>query len=314
MLAARLPPLPRPLSHQGRGEQDAQLTHDANQIPDPAMPQLDEAQLLSLADAQAAAYLQGIDTRRAFPDAEAIAALSGFDQPLNDAPRDPAQTLALLETLGAPATVGSNGPRYFGFVIGATLPVAAAAERIGLAWDQCSSSHTTSPALAAIEKAAARLVLEALDLPRESAVSFGTSATACGLSCLVTARRTLLARAGWDFDREGLIGAPELRVVVPESVHITVLKALRILGFGMARIERAPCDAQGRVDPSQLPELDASTILCLQAGEVNTGEFDRFAEIIPRARAAGAWVHVDGAFGLWASSSPTAGPPTATNG
>lgn len=262
-----------------------------------------EAQLMSIAEAQAAAYLQGIECRRVFPDAQAIAALSGFDQPLNEAPHDPAQTLALLETLAAPATVASNGPRYFGFVIGASLPVAAAAERIALAWDQCSSAHVNSPAIAAIEKAAARLVLEALDLPRESAVGFGTSATACGLSCLATARRTLLARAGWDFDRDGLIGAPEIRVVVPETAHITVLKALRILGFGMSRTMRAPCDANGRVDPTQLPDLDARTILCLQAGEVNTGEFDPFAEIIPKARAAGAWVHVDGAFGLWARAA-----------
>jgi glutamate/tyrosine decarboxylase-like PLP-dependent enzyme len=262
-----------------------------------------EAQLMSIAEAQAAGYLQDIDNRRVFPDAQAIAALSGFDQPLNDAPRDPAQTLALLETLAAPATVASNGPRYFGFVIGAALPVAAAAARIALAWDQCSSSHVNSPAIAAIEKAAARLVLEALDLPRDSAIGFGTSATACGLSCLATARRTLLKRAGWDFDRDGLIGAPELRVVVPETAHITVLKALRVLGFGMARILRAPCDAHGRIEPLRLPELDARTILCLQAGEVNTGEFDRFVEIIPRAREAGAWVHVDGAFGLWARAA-----------
>lgn len=193
--------------------------------------------------------------------------------------------------------------RPFGFVIGASLPATPAAERLALAWDQCASSAVNSPAAAAIEKAAARLVLEALALPRESAVGFGTSATACGLACLTAGRRTLLARAGWDFDHDSLTGAPEIRVVVPETVHVTVLKALRVLGFGTGRLVRAPCDAHGRVDPERLPPLGDRTILCLQAGEVNTGEFDPFADLIPRAKAAGAWVHVDGAFGLWARAS-----------
>ena len=147
-------------------------------------------------------------------------------------------------------------------------------------------------------------MLDALALPNESAVGFGTSATACGLACLAAARRLLLARQGWDFDRDGLQGAPEIRVVVSDAVHVTVLKALRLLGFGMGRVGRAPVDAHGRIDPERLPPLDDRTILCLQAGEVNTGEFDPFAVILPRARAAGAWVHVDGAFGLWARACP----------
>ena len=146
-------------------------------------------------------------------------------------------------------------------------------------------------------------MLEALDLPRESAVTFGTSASACGLACLVAARRALLARKGWDFDAKGLQGAPDIRVVVPDAVHITVLKALRVLGFGTDRIIRAPVDRHLRVAPDQLPELDDRTILCLQAGEVNTGEFDPFVPLIEKAGDAGAWVHVDGAFGLWARTS-----------
>ncbi|WP_236209911.1 pyridoxal phosphate-dependent decarboxylase family protein, partial [Pseudomonas tohonis] len=216
------------------------------------------------------------------------------------------QALQLLDELGSPATTASNGGRYFGFVIGATLPAAAAAERLVLAWDQCASSFDNSPAADRIEKAAARWVLESLGLPAESAVGFGTSATACTLACLSAARRALLARKGWDFDGDGLMGAPEVRVVVSASVHITVKKALRILGFGINRLRVAPVDELGRIDPAQLPPLDDMTVLCLQAGEVNTGEFDPFAELIPRARAAGAWVHVDGAFGLWARASSAA--------
>jgi glutamate/tyrosine decarboxylase-like PLP-dependent enzyme len=265
---------------------------------------VNELELIADADQRARHYLAATDARPAFPDAAAVAALSAFDEPLPDDGHDPAATLALLDDVGSPATVASNGPRYFGFVIGASLPVAAAADRLALAWDQCASSALNSPAAAAIERTAARWMLDMLDLPRDSGVGFGTSATACGLSCLATARRMLLARRGWDFDQDGLTGAPPVRVVVSEVAHVTVLKALRLLGFGMRCIERAPVDEHGRVDPARLPALDDTTILCLQAGEVNTGEFDPFEPLIDAARAAGAWVHVDGAFGLWARTSP----------
>ena len=267
---------------------------------------MDEFSLIADADARGLAYLRGVETRRVFPDAEALDALRRFEETLPRQGFSGAGTLAMLDEIGSPATVVSNGPRYFGFVIGATLPAAAAVERLALAWDQCASSFDNSPIAATIEKVAGRWVLEALDLPRESAVGFGTSATACGLTCLATARRALLARAGWDFDNDGLTGAPEIRVVVPETVHVTVKKALRVLGFGMKRIVFAPVDEHGRIDPERLPPLDARTILCLQAGEVNTGECDLFAPSIARARAAKAWVHVDGAFGLWARASAEA--------
>lgn len=264
-----------------------------------------ELELLRDADQRAAAYLATVDARRVYPDEAAVAALSAFHEPLPSEGKEAADTLALLDDIGSPGTSVSNGPRYFGFVIGATVPAAAAAERLMLAWDQCASSYANSPVAATIEQVAARWLLEVLNLPKESAVGFGTSATACGVACLTAARRTLLARCGWDFDRDGLHGAPELRVIVSETVHITVMKALRILGFGLGRLVVAPVDIYGRIDPDRLPVLDDRTILCLQAGEVNTGEFDRFAELIPRARGAGAWVHIDGAFGLWARAAPS---------
>lgn len=267
----------------------------------------DERALLADADRRALAYHDSIEQRRVYPLESAIAALDGFDQPLPTVGSLAEQVLHKLDQLGTPATVTSNGPRYFGFVIGATLPAAAAAERMVLAWDQCASSFDGSPVADKLEKVAARWVCEALGLPTESAVGFGTSATACTLACLSAARRQLLAKRGWDFDQDGLIGAPEIRVVISETAHITVKKALRVLGFGMGRLQLAPVDEHGRIDPARLPELDDRTLLILQAGEVNTGEFDRFAELIPRARAAGAWVHVDGAFGLWARASSSAG-------
>ncbi|MET3709940.1 glutamate/tyrosine decarboxylase-like PLP-dependent enzyme [Sphingomonas trueperi] len=161
----------------------------------------------------------------------------------------------------------------------------------------------TSPAAARIEQVAAEWLLDILDLPRGSAVGFGTSATACSLTLLTAARDRLLANAGWHVTTRGAFGAPPIRVVVPETVHITILKALRVLGFGAEQLVRVATDTHGRIDPAALPPLDARTLVILQAGEVNTGEFDRFAEIIPLAKAAGAWVHVDGAFGLWARAS-----------
>ncbi|CAE6872073.1 pyridoxal phosphate-dependent decarboxylase family protein [Paraburkholderia domus] len=264
---------------------------------------MDELTLLADADQRAQAYLAAVGQRRVFPDADALAGLAAFDEPLPELGHPDADVLRLLDESGSPAAVASNDPRYFGFVIGAALPAAVAAERLMLAWDQCASSFDNSPVAATVERMAARWVLEALDLPRDSAVGFGTSATACTLVAIAAARRALLARKGWDFDGDGLIGAPEVRVVISELGHITVKKALRVLGFGMKRVVTAPVDAHGRIDPARLPPLDDLTIFCVQAGEVNTGEFDPFWALIPQAKAAGAWVHVDGAFGIWARAS-----------
>lgn len=270
-----------------------------------------ELDLMAEADARARAYTASIPSRRVYPDSVALAHLAAFDETLPEQGQDALATLAMLDDIGSPATVVSNGPHYFGFVIGACLSSAAAAERMMLAWDQCASSFDNSPIAATLERIAARWVLDALDLPRESAVGFGTSATACTIGCLTAARRMLLARQGWDFDADGLIGAPEITVIVSDVVHVTVKKALRMLGFGMKRLIIAPTDAHGRIDPDRLPSLNDRTILCLQAGEVNMGEFDPFDVLIPRAKAAGAWVHVDGAFGLWARASTTAAQLTA---
>ncbi|WP_397453132.1 pyridoxal phosphate-dependent decarboxylase family protein [Pseudomonas sp. NA-150] len=264
-----------------------------------------ESELVQNADRRALAYLEGVNERRVFPDKAALDSLVAFDEPLPEAGKPAHETLALLDEVGSAATVSTNGPRYFGFVVGAALPVAAAAERLMLAWDNGAALPLTSPACAAVEDIAAKWMLDILDLPRQSAVGFGTSATACSLTCLAAARHAMLLKAGWDSAENGLFGAPEIRVVVSEKVHVTILKALRILGFGASRLLMAPVDEHGRIDPDRLPALDDKTIVCLQAGEVNTGEFDPFSSIIAKARNAGAWVHIDGAFGLWARTSPT---------
>lgn len=267
---------------------------------------MNELELLAHADTRGRRYTETNSDRRVFPSDEVIAALAAFDEPLPEHGSPSEDTLKLLDDVGSPATTASNGPHYFGFVIGASLPVAAAAERLMLAWDQCASTFDNSPVSATLERVAAGWILDVLDLPRGSAVGFGTSATACTLTALVAARRALLARQNWDFDRQGLSGAPEIKVAVSALVHITVKKALRVLGFGLDQIVYIPVDGHGCVDVARLPPLDERTILCLQAGEVNTGAFDPFDQIIPIAQKAGAWVHVDGAFGLWARASSLA--------
>eukprot|EP00026_Physarum_polycephalum_P007163 Phypoly_transcript_07219.p1 GENE.Phypoly_transcript_07219~~Phypoly_transcript_07219.p1 ORF type:complete len:478 (+),score=82.03 Phypoly_transcript_07219:52-1434(+) len=263
----------------------------------------EEQTLLEEADTLGRQYLSSISSRPVFPSPSTLLALSHFDEPFPSTGLSPNDTLSLLHQFGSPATAANNGPMYFGFVLGSSLPCAAAAERLVLAWDQSAACFSASPISDKLEKIAGKWVLDALSLPPECAVGFGTSASACTLVALAAARRELLARQGWDFDNQGLIGAPEIKVVISELTHITVKKALRVLGFGMARLLVVPVDAHGRMDATQLPRLDASTIVCLQAGELNTGEFDPFADIIPVAKKAGAWVHVDGAFGLWARAS-----------
>lgn len=269
---------------------------------EPSRP-LSELELLRDADERALDYTRGITDRRVFPSDEALRDLVRFDEQLPDVGLGDHPTIALLDEVGGPATVASNGPRYFGFVTGATLPVAAAADRLVLAWDQGALMHATSPVAAKVEGVAGRWLLDILDLPRGSGVGFTTSATAGTLIALAAARRALLARRGWDLDAKGLVGSPAITVVASELAHVVVRKALRVLGFGLDNVRWAAVDEFGRVDPDRLPPVDDLTIVVLQAGEVNTGEFDPFDAIADVADRADAWIHVDGAFGLWARAS-----------
>ncbi|HMI56500.1 MAG TPA: aminotransferase class V-fold PLP-dependent enzyme [Gemmatimonadaceae bacterium] len=261
--------------------------------------------LLADAAARAATYLEGLPSRCVAPSADAVAALSHFDRPLPEQPIDAATVLRELDEIGSPGTGASAGGRYFGFVIGATLPAALAANMLASAWDQNAGLVVISPTTAKLETVALRWLLDALHLPSTCAAGFVTGATMANFTCLAAARHSLLARAGWDVEAQGLFGAPSLTVVVGEEVHVTALKALAMLGLGRARVTRVAVDGQGRMRADKLPPLDNRTILLLQAGNVNTGAFDPIAEIIPKAREAGAWVHVDGAFGLWAAATPS---------
>ena len=260
--------------------------------------------LLRDAANRAATYLEGIDSRGVAPTPDAISALARFERDLPEHPLDPSAILRELDETGSPGTTTSAGGRYFGFVIGATLPAALAANMLATAWDQNAGLVVISPTTAKLETIALRWLLDALHLPATSAAGFVTGATMANFTCLAAARHALLERAGWNVEEQGLFGAPTLTVVVGDEVHVTLLKALAMLGLGRARVTRVPADAQGRMRADLLPPLDNRTILCLQAGNVNTGDCDPMAELISRARAAGAWVHVDGAFGLWAAAAP----------
>lgn len=249
-------------------------------------------------------FLEGLDDRPVFPTAADIAGMSSLAEPLADDPTDPGEVLALLDFAGSPATVASAGRRYFGFVVGGSLPVALAAHWLAGAWDQPASMRVSSPIGAKIEEIALGWLVDLLGLPPGTGAGFVTGATMANFAGLAAARHRVLATAGWDVEADGLIGAPPIRIVVGEEVHVSLLKSLGMLGLGRSRTERVPVDGQGRMRPDALPPLDDRTILCLQAGNVNSGASDPFPPLIEAARRVGGWVHVDGAFGLWAAASP----------
>jgi glutamate/tyrosine decarboxylase-like PLP-dependent enzyme len=262
--------------------------------------------LLADASARAQRYLEGLDARGAAPSRGAVRGLAAFDEELPQAPSDPAETLALLDDVGSPATVASAGGRYFGFVIGGSLPVTVAASWLASAWDQNAALPAMSPTAARLHGVASGWLVDLLGLPAGTGVAFVTGASMANTSALVAARDHQLAREGWDVQADGMFGAPPITVVIGEQAHASLVKALGVAGLGRNRVVRVPADEQGRMRAGSLPEgLSGPVIVCAQAGEVNTGGFDPFVRIVDWARAHDAWVHVDAAFGMWALADPT---------
>jgi glutamate/tyrosine decarboxylase-like PLP-dependent enzyme len=264
--------------------------------------------LLAEAADRAIQYVTGIAERSVFPHPADVLRLEMLGGPLPQSPSDCSEVLALLDDIGSPATVATSGGRYFGFVVGGVLPAALAANWLASAWDQNAAMQVMSPVAAKLEEIVLGWMVELLGLPPGSGAGFVTGTTMANFSALAAARTALLKRAGWNVEEDGLFGAPPFQVVVGDEVHVSVLKALSMLGLGRARLTRVPTDDQGRIRLESLPPFDEHTLVCIQAGNVNTGAFDPAEEICTRAHKAGSWVHVDGAFGLWAAVSPHYAP------
>ena len=261
-------------------------------------------QLLADAAARGADYLEALDARPVFPREADIARLrDALEGDMPDKPAPDAEVLAFLDEFGSPATVASAGGRYFGFVTGGTLPASLAAHILASAWDQNSFSYISSPAAALFGDTSLRWLKDVFGLPHEAIGALVLGATAANFAGLAAARHAVLKRAGWNVEEQGLRGAPEVSIVVGAEAHGTIFKLLPLLGFGRTHIHRVPVDDQGRLRVDRLPRIAGPTIACIQAGNVNSGAFDLAREVVDWARGGNAWVHVDGAFGLWAAAS-----------
>ncbi len=263
---------------------------------------------LDRALAHARFWIGSLGKRPVRPTASLHALQAAFGGALPERGEDPAQVLDLLARAGEAGLMATAGPRFFGFVIGGSHPVALGADWLTSAWDQNCGLYILSPTVAVLEDIAGRWLNGLLGLPVDAGVGFVTGGQMANFTGLSAARHALLSRVGWDVSDHGLYGAPEIHVVVGEEVHVTVLRSLRYLGLGQARVKRVRADAQGRMEPEALgPVLAACkgpTLVCLQAGNVNSGAVDPMEPLVAAAHAHGAWVHVDGAFGMWGAASP----------
>jgi glutamate/tyrosine decarboxylase-like PLP-dependent enzyme len=259
--------------------------------------------LLNQVAGLAADHLESVGDRPAGATASFEELRAALASPLAADGVAPAQVIEELAAAVSPGLVGSAGPRYFGFVTGGSLPAALGADWLASTWDQNSFSAVSSPAASVVEEVACGWLLDLLGLPADAGAGLTTGAQMANVTALAAARHSLLRAAGWDVEERGLAGSPPLRVFAGEEAHVTIWRALRLLGIGRAQVEVVPADAQGAMRSDALA-LDGPALVCAQAGNVNSGAFDPVADLVAAAREHGAWVHVDGAFGLWAAASP----------
>jgi glutamate/tyrosine decarboxylase-like PLP-dependent enzyme len=260
--------------------------------------------LLEDAAQRASGYLESLPERPVRPDPEAVRRLTELDFDLPNQGLDGPEVLRLLDERVGPATMAMAGPRFFGFVIGGSLPVTVAANWLATAWDQNAGLYNGTPGVSHLEQVVLAWLKDLFGLPASTVGGFVTGATMANFTALAAARRAVLQHAGWSVDADGLFGAPEITVVAGEEAHPTLFKALGLLGLGRSRVKRVAVDGQGRMRADALPRIEGPTIVCVQAGNVNTGAFDPLDAVCRAAKDAGAWVHVDGAFGLWALAAP----------
>jgi glutamate/tyrosine decarboxylase-like PLP-dependent enzyme len=248
-------------------------------------------------------YLDQVRDRNVYPDTKALEGLKVFEEPLSKEPGNAETMLSLLHDYGSPATVTTTGGRYFGLVVGGAFAPVMAVKWLADVWDQLVPLYVTSPIMAKLESVCEQWMNDLLGLPEDCAMGLVSGTSMATMAGFAAARYELLRRAGWDVNTKGLFGAPPIRVVVGAEAHSSVFKALAILGLGKERVELVPVDEQGRMRADKVPPLDSNTLLILQAGNVNSGSFDPIDQLCDAANKAGAWVHVDGAFGLWAAAS-----------
>jgi glutamate/tyrosine decarboxylase-like PLP-dependent enzyme len=263
--------------------------------------------VLEVATEHARRYLAKVPDRPVREPASVKELRASLDRNLPEAGEDPAAVVEALANAAEPGLIALNSPRYFGFVIGGTLPAALGADWLAGAWDQIASLYVCGPSASVAEEIAGRWVLELLGLPESAAFGLTTGGTMANFAGIAAGRHAVLERAGWDVEGEGLNGAPEVRVLVGEHAHATIFVALRMLGLGAKRAIRIRTDEAGRMDPkalaAELEQGEGPAIVCAQAGEVNTGCFDPFEPLAEICERHGAWLHVDGAVGLWAAAS-----------
>ncbi len=265
--------------------------------------ELEQKDIFELAKELAYSYLDSVNDKDAYPDKKSIENLKIFDEELPKNSNSSQKVLKLLHNYGSPATTAQIGGRYFGFVNGGVLPISLAVRWLSDTWDQNGALFVMSPVVSKLEEVVQGWMVDLLDLPKESVVGFVSGTSQATFCAIAAARYRILKSLGWDVNRQGLYGAPKVRIIVSKHIHASALKAISLLGFGKDSIEWIEVDTEGRALYSSLPNLDERSIVILQAGNVNSGSFDEFYSICKAANKAKAWVHIDGAFGLWVRAS-----------
>jgi glutamate/tyrosine decarboxylase-like PLP-dependent enzyme len=265
------------------------------------------ASLLDKARQFATDYIDHFDDRPVFPTESSLRELGSLHEPMPEYPSDPLSVLATLHKIGTLGTVNQTAGRYFGFVNGGSLPVGLAARWLGDVWDQNTAHYVMSPISSRLEEICERWIVDLFGFPEQTAVGFVSGTTIANVSGLCAGRNEVLRRRGWEVARQGLYGAPPIRIIAGAHAHAAVHKAISMLGLGSENVEKVESDDQGRMRADRMPQLNEPALVVAQIGNVNSGAIDPVGEICDRAHASGSWVHVDGAFGLWARVLPSMG-------
>jgi len=267
------------------------------------LKELEEKKIFDQARDYAFEYIDKLEEMDVYPSEESLNKLSAFDENIYENPSSPSEILSLLHNIGTLGTVAHTGGRYYGFIIGGATPISQATKWLTDLWDQCGGLYVSSPLNAELEVICEKWLKELLNLPKESVAGFVSGGSMANFSAIIAARYQILKNLGWDVNTKGLNGSPKIRIITHKQIHASIRKNLVLLGFGDVNIEYVSSDNQGRMVVNELPELDNSCLVFLQAGNANSGSFDDFDKVCDLANKANAWVHIDGAFGLWAAAS-----------